>query len=135
MTTGPTSAETADIHPFAGEFIWNHHNNVFGWSALLGARPGSENVSPYAAPARAENLAGLPPTFMSTGALDLFVDEDVDYAQRLMRAGVPTELHVYPGAFHAFDFAPVADVSERARRDSLAALTRAPAPTCQIESC
>ncbi len=118
MLDDRTSAGEADLHPFAGEFIWNHHNNRFGWEALLGVPPGSEKVSPYAAPARAESLAGLPPTFISTGALDLFVDEDVAYAQRLMRAGVPTELHVYPGAFHAFDFAPDADVSKRARRDS-----------------
>jgi len=125
MLDDRTSASGIDIHPFAGEFIWTHHNNRFGWRALLGVEPGSEGVSPYAAPARAENLAGLPPTFISTGALDLFVDEDVDYAQRLMGAGVPTELHVYPGAFHAFDFAPEADVARRARRDSLSALARA----------
>ncbi len=125
MLDDRTSASDTDIHPFAGEFIWNHHNNRYGWGALLGTAPGSEGVSPYAAPARAETLAGLPPTFISTGALDLFVDEDVDYARRLMRSGVPTELHVYPGAFHAFDFAPDADVSRRARRDSLAALARA----------
>jgi triacylglycerol lipase len=114
-----------DPDPHAGEFIWPHHNNLFGWRALLGVEPGSEGVSPYAAPARAENLAGLPPTFISTGALDLFADEDVDYARRLVRAGVPTELHVYPGAFHAFDFVPTADVAFRARRDSRDALARA----------
>lgn len=125
MLDDRTSAGEADVHPFAGEFIWNHHNNRFGWEALLGVPPGSVSVSSYASPARAESLAGLPPTFISTGALDLFVDEDVTYAQRLIRAGVPTELHVYPGAFHAFDFAPDADVSKRARRDSLAALARA----------
>jgi acetyl esterase/lipase len=67
----------------------------------------------------------LPPTFISTGALDLFVEEDIDYARRLIRGGVPTELHVYPGAFHAFDFAAGVDVADRARRDSLAALRRA----------
>jgi triacylglycerol lipase len=115
----------ADPDPFAGEFIWPHANNLFGWSALLGAAPGSEGVSAYAAPARAETLAGLPPTFISTGALDLFVHENLDYARRLIRGGVPTELHVYPGAFHAFDFMPGADVASRARRDSLEALRRA----------
>jgi triacylglycerol lipase len=125
MLDDRTSAETADVHPFAGEFIWTHHNNRFGWNALLGVPAGSDGVSPYAAPARAESLSGLPPTFISTGALDLFVDENVDYAQRLIRAGVPTEFQVYAGAFHAFDFAPQAGVAERARRDSLAALVRA----------
>jgi triacylglycerol lipase len=114
----------ADPHPYAGEFLWHAHNNRFGWTSLLGHEPGRDGVSPYAAPARATDLAGLPPTFISTGALDLFVDEDVDYAQRLIRAGVPTELHVYPGAFHAFDMMPGAAVAEQARRDSRAALKR-----------
>lgn len=114
----------ADPHPYAGEFLWHAHNNRFGWASLLGQAPGGDGVSPYAAPARATDLAGLPPTFISTGALDLFVDEDVDYARRLLRAGVPTELHVYPGAFHAFDMMPGAAVAEQARRDSRAALAR-----------
>ena len=114
-----------DPHPFTGEFIWTGASNRFGWVALLGAEPGSDGISPYAAAARAETLAGLPPTFISTGALDLFLEEDLDYARRLTRAGVPTELHVYPGAFHAFDMAPGVDVADRARRDSRAALARA----------
>lgn len=114
----------ADPHPYAGEFIWPPHNNRFGWSALLGHEPGADGVSPYAAPARATDLSGLPPTFISTGALDLFVEEDIDYARRLMRVGVPTELHVYPGAFHGFDLMPGAEVAETARRDSRAALAR-----------
>jgi acetyl esterase/lipase len=113
-----------DPHPFAGEFLWNAHNNAFGWSALLGAAPGSANVSPYAAAARADDLSGLPPTFISTGALDLFLEEDMEYARRLMRQGVPVELHVYPGAYHAFDFLTNAPVAAAARRDSLAALRR-----------
>jgi triacylglycerol lipase len=111
-------------HPYAGEFLWHAHNNRFGWASLLGQAPGEEGVSAYAAPARATELAGLPPTFISTGALDLFVEEDVDYARRLLRAGVPTELHVYPGAFHAFDMMEGAAVAAQARRDSRAALAR-----------
>ncbi len=111
-------------HPFAGEFLWHAHNNHFGWSSLLGRAPGGEGVSPYAAPARATDLAGLPPTFIGTGALDLFLDEDMDYARRLLRAGVPTELHVYPGAFHAFDMMEGAKVAGQARRDSRRALAR-----------
>jgi acetyl esterase/lipase len=125
MLDDRTSAAGApDINPYAGEFVWPHASNRFGWRALLGAEPGGEDVSPYASPARAKDLAGLPPTFISTGALDLFVDEDLEYGRRLIRAGVPLELHVYPGAFHAFDFAPAADVSIRARRDSEASLKR-----------
>ena len=112
-------------HPFAGEFLWTAHNNHFGWSSLLGTAPGTEGVSPYAAAARATSLAGLPPTFISTGALDLFVEEDLEYARRLMRDGVPVELHVYPGAYHAFDILASARVSADANRDSVAALRRA----------
>ena len=118
------TCEHPDPHPHAGEFIWPAHNNRFGWSSLLGHEPGRKGVSPYAAPARAEDLSRLPPTFISTGALDLFVEEDLEYARRLMRAGVPTELHVYPGAFHAFDMAPDAGVAQQARRDSREALAR-----------
>lgn len=115
---------TRGSHGLAGEFVWTPHNNHFGWSSLLGHEPGLAKVSPYAAPARADNLSGLPPTFIGTGALDLFVEEDMAYAQALVAAGVPTELHVYPGAFHAFDLMPGAPVAQQARRDSRDALRR-----------
>jgi acetyl esterase/lipase len=115
---------SGDPHPHTGEFIWTAHNNRFGWRALLGVEPGSDGVSPYAAASRAEDLSRLPPTFISTGGLDLFLEEDLEYARRLMRAGVPTELHVYPGGYHGFDLVPDAAVSVQARRDSLAALKR-----------
>ena len=122
-------ADTA--HPHAGRFVWTPQQNRFGWTSLLGQRPGSPDVSPYAAPARAMDLEGLPPTFISLGALDLFLEEDMEYARRLTRAGVPVEMHIYPGGFHAFDVAPEAQVAQAARRDSAAALTRAlrPLPT------
>ena len=126
MLDDRTSADHADDrHPYAGEFLWTHHNNRYGWEALLGHAPGVEGVSSYAAAARAERLAGLPPTFISTGSLDLFLEEDMEYARRLLREGIPTELHVYPGGFHAFDHAPGVEISARAQRDSLAALKRA----------
>jgi acetyl esterase/lipase len=115
---------TANPHPYTGELIWTPHNNQFGWSSLLGVAPGSEGVSPYAAAARAADLAGLPPAFISTGALDLFLEEDLDYAKRLARQGVPVELHVYPGAYHAFDLDPTAQVAANARRNSITALRR-----------
>jgi triacylglycerol lipase len=114
-----------DPHPFTGEFIWPPANNRFGWAALLGHEPGRDGVSPYAAAARADDVSRLPPTFISTAALDLFVEENIEYARRLMRAGVPVELHVYPGAFHAFNLWPMAHVAEAARRDSREALRRA----------
>ena len=112
-------------NPYVGEYIWTAHNNHFGWSSLLGHAPGGEDVSPYAAPARAADLSRLPPTFISTGSLDLFLEEDLEYARRLLRAGVPVELHVYPGGFHAFNVAPGAAIAVMARRDSADALARA----------
>ena len=114
-----------DPHPYVGEFIWTPHNNHFGWSSLLGVEPGGEGISPYAAAARAEDLTGLPPTFISTGSLDLFLEEDLEYARRLMRSGVPMEFHIYPGGFHAFNVSPTAEIALASRRDSKAALARA----------
>lgn len=111
-------------HPHAGEFVWHAANNRFGWTSLLGRAPGGDGVSPYAAAARAERLDGLPPAFIAVGALDLFVDENVDYAQRLIRAGVPTELHVFPGGVHGFDIVPDARLSAAARRIGHDALRR-----------
>lgn len=116
----------AEPNPVAGEFIWTPHNNSFGWAALLGQPPGSPGVSAYAAAARAEDLSNLPRAFIAVPTLDLFVDEDIAYASRLMRAGVPVELHVYPGGFHGFDiFGGDAPLSVQARQDSRAALMRA----------
>lgn len=93
---------------------WTRESNLIAWRSYLGREPGGNNVSQYAAPLRATDLAGLPPTYIAVGALDLFLHEDMTYAQRLLDAGVPTELHVYPGAFHGFEgIAPAADVSQR----------------------
>jgi acetyl esterase/lipase len=115
-------------HPYAGEFLWTAASNRYGWESLLNAAPGGGGVSPYAAAARAQNLAGLPPTFIAVGALDLFVEEDIDYARRLIRAGVPTELHVYPGAFHGYLLAPQARVTRQADHDAATAMRNALAP-------
>ena len=116
---------TKTPNPYAGEFVWTAQANHFGWSSLLGTSPGGGGISPYAAAARAENLAGLPPTYIATGALDLFLDENLAYAQRLVRCGVVVELHVYPGAFHGFHLLPEADVTKAADRDARAALLKA----------
>ncbi|MDJ0038439.1 alpha/beta hydrolase [Pantoea allii] len=102
-------------NPVTGEFAWTREYNRIGWTALLGEEPGSETISPYAAPARASNLAGLPPVWIGVGTLDLFLDENLDYAQRLIRAGVAVELHVWPGAFHGFHASDTAAVSQQAR--------------------
>jgi acetyl esterase/lipase len=117
-----------DPSPYHGQFVWTRDDNVFGWTALLGQAPGGPDVSPYAAAARAKDLAGLPPTYMICGALDLFLEEDLDYVRRLIRAGVPTEFHLYPGAPHAFMFVPDADISRAHARDSMTALKRALPP-------
>ncbi len=116
---------TAEPNPHVGEFIWTPESNRFGWASLIGAEPGGADVSPYVAASRATDLAGLPPTYIAVGALDLFVDEDIDYARRLIRVGVPTELHVYPGAFHGFHFDREAAVTLKANADSFAALAKA----------
>lgn len=91
----PSSHEITDIG------IWDRAANLQGRQALLGDFDGADGVSPYAAPARADDLSGLPPTYLDAGELDLFRDENIDYATRLVRAGVPVELHVYPGGIHA----------------------------------
>ena len=113
-----------DPNPFTGEFVWTPAENRFGWSSLLGKQPGSSDVPAYAAPARAESLHGLPPTFIGIGSLDLFLDETLAYARRPSRAGVPVELHVYPGAFHRFYDAQEATVARAAERDSREAIKR-----------
>jgi triacylglycerol lipase len=114
-----------DPSPFLGQFVWTHENNVFGWTSLLGRAPGGPDVSPYAAAARAEDLSGLPPTYIACGALDLFLEENMEYARRLIRVGVPTEMHIYPGAPHAFMFVESAHIARAHARDSMSALARA----------
>ena len=123
MLDDRTCAE-ADPHEFAGQFVWTRDANVYGWESLLGHAPGAAETAPYAVAARAESLAGLPPTFISCGALDLFIEEDITYARRLIAAGVPTELHIYPGAPHAFQMVQEARVTRAHAEVSLAALKR-----------
>ncbi|MEU9858828.1 alpha/beta hydrolase [Streptomyces sp. NPDC047974] len=85
------------------------------WQAYLGGAYGSGDVEPYAAPARAADLSGLPPAYLDVGAAELFRDEGVAYAERLWRAGGAAELHVWPGAYHGFDtLAPGAALSRAA---------------------
>jgi acetyl esterase/lipase len=110
--------------------VWNRASNQIAWHCYLGDALETGNVSPYAAPARMEDLSGLPPATVLTGELDLFADEDIRYAQRLTHAGVTTELHVYPAAHHGFDrLLPSATVSQRFIADRDAALRRAFAGT------
>lgn len=111
--------------PHLGAFVWTPQSNAFGWRSLLGRNPGSADVSPYEAAARAESLEGLPSTFIAVGALDLFVVEDFDYGRRMIEAGVPVEMHVYPGAYHGFDVLPDAPPVRQMKRDAVEALRKA----------
>ena len=93
--------------------VWDRTSNITGWSALLGERRGTDDVSIYAAPARATDLSGLPPAYIDCGTAEVFRDEDVAYASALWRDGVQAELHVFPGGFHGFDLmAPQAQLSQ-----------------------
>jgi acetyl esterase/lipase len=113
-------------HTNTGFGAWSREANIEAWSVYLGKAASSDSVSPLAAPARAGSLAGLPPTYLDVGDLDLFRDEVVTYAGRLMRANVPVELHVYPGGVHGGEhFAPSADLSVRVRNWRHTALRRA----------
>ena len=105
-------------NPYAGEFGWTREHDRFGWTALLGVPAGSKDVPAEAVPGRVLDLSGLPPAYIGIGALDLFVDANLDYAKRLMHCGVPVELHVFPGGYHGFEFvAPNAAVSQTAMAD------------------
>jgi acetyl esterase/lipase len=97
--------------------VWSREANAFGWRCYLGDLYGAEHVPYTAAPARCTDLSGLPPAFVSVGTVDGFRDEDIDYALRLNQAGVPCELHVYPGASHGYQLAVDAAITRRATRD------------------
>ena len=104
--------------------VWPPIANRYGWDSYLGDLP-REAVPYYAAAARATDLHGLPPTYISVGALDGFADEDIDYGNRLRHAGVPLEMHVYPGAPHGFDgLTPGTAIAKRANRDIVEWLSR-----------
>ncbi len=108
-----------------GTLVWTAGANQFGWRSFLGLEPGRARAPAAAVPARVENLRGLAPAFIGVGSLDLFADEDLEYARRLVAAGVPTEFHLVPGAFHAFDSVEAATVSRRYNSAKLDALRRA----------
>jgi acetyl esterase/lipase len=107
--------DTPSARQMAGLGIWDRTSNETGWTALLGAARGGPDVSPYAAPARATDLSGLPPAFIDVGSAETFRDEAVTYASRIWQAGGSAELHVWPGGFHGFaGLAPQAAVSREA---------------------
>ena len=108
--------------PYMGALVWSEAKNRFGWTSLLGVPAGSARVPPGSVPARVGNLKGLPPAFIGVGSIDLFVDEDVEYARRLLDAGVGCELVVIPGGFHGFDNFQAAPVVKRYREHFMGAL-------------
>jgi acetyl esterase/lipase len=121
-----------DPHPFCGEFGHTPVSNRFGWRALLGVEPGGPDVPEQAVPARVRDLRGLPPAFISVGGIDLFLEEAIEYARRLLRAGVAAELHVFPGGFHGWEMANAApqtlmlgELRKSALQRAFAAATRA----------
>ena len=91
------------VPPHIGTLGWTAESNRYGWRSFLGQEPGGHKVPARAVPARLADLSGLPPAYIAVGALDLFVEEDIQYASRLLNAGVPVELQIVPGAFHGFD--------------------------------
>ena len=99
--------------------FWTPSANRFAWTAYLGHAPAELEDRAHAVPARRADLGGLPPTWLGVGALDLFLDEGVDYAERLEQAGVPTELHVVPGMYHGADALRPSSPTALAFRSSL----------------
>ena len=114
--------ETPSSHEITNIGIWDREGSIEAWKWYLGGK----EPDAYAAPSRAVSLEGLPPTFIDVGELDLFRDENIQFAQRLLQAGVTTEFHLYPGAYHASEnFAPDADLSKIIWNNRLQALAKA----------
>ena len=114
--------ETASMKTFVDTPLWNRPNAVMSWRCYLGESPGE--VSPYASPSIAKDLSGLPPAYVSTMEFDPLRDEGIEYALRLLQAGVPVELHQYPGTFHGSGLVAGAAVSRRAHSEMMDALAR-----------
>src|SRR6266516_2112160 len=121
MLDDRTTTPDPELVPFA---TWSYDDNITGWGAHLGDALGGPAVPCYAAPARATDFSGLPPIYVEVGELDIFRDEDVEYARRTAAAGVSTELHVHPGVPHAWEiFSPTIDASRRSFADRNRAIT------------
>jgi acetyl esterase/lipase len=114
--------QTGSMKEGKGLYIWDYDNSILMWEHYLGKE--RDNVSPYAAPARAEKLSGLPPAYITACEHDALRDEAIMFAMSLLNAGVPVELHTYPGTVHGFDMLTMTAVSERALSDSVAAFRR-----------
>jgi acetyl esterase/lipase len=120
MLDDRTVAPDPELVSFA---LWTYDGNVTGWGALLGGKRGSRDVPAEAAPARLTEFRGLAPAYIEVGELDIFRDEDIEYARQLGRAGVSAELHVHPGVPHGFDAVGAAtSVAVRSRADRIRAI-------------
>ncbi len=117
--------QTPSMQTFVDAPVWNQPLAVQSWRAYLGERAGGDDVPIYAAPARATDLRGLPPAYVSTAENDPLRDEGIAYALALLRAGVSVELHQFPGTFHGSALVARAAVSQRASREAAVVLRRA----------
>lgn len=96
-------ADEVSPNPTTGHYCWTPNYNQFGWHGYRGDYDLADADNGYFSPTLRQDLSNLPPLYIATGALDLFLEEDLDYATRASKAGVAMELHVYPGAIHAFN--------------------------------
>ncbi|MGA8489245.1 MAG: alpha/beta hydrolase [Terriglobales bacterium] len=120
------TGSTHPAPPAIGHFMWTASANRFAWNSLLGVPAGSSKVPAAAVPARVASVAGLPPAWIGVGSIDLFVEEDMEYARRLVHAGVGTELLIVRGAFHGFDLlVPDAEASKQFSASWKSALRKA----------
>lgn len=120
MLDSLTGSNGHEGDPLVGEFIWTREHNQFAWKCFLGD---IEPIAPQV-PSRLEAYAGLPPAWIFTGALDLFRDENIDYAQNLLKAGVATDFVLYAGACHAFQWIADSTLAVRFKADHLAGLAK-----------
>jgi len=104
-------------NPITGEFIWPRASNQFGWESLRGDYALDDDRVGHFSASLADDLSALPPAVILTSALDLFLDENLDYARRLSAAGVPVELHCYAGAPHGFPMMRDARISRQFEAD------------------
>jgi acetyl esterase/lipase len=118
--------DTPSMTTFVDTPSWNRPAAIRSWDAYLGeGRRGTDDVSPYAAPARATDLSGLPSAYISAMQFDPLRDEDIAYATALLAAGVPVELHLFPGTFHGSSVFADAAVSKREAAERIAVLRKA----------
>jgi acetyl esterase len=117
--------ETPSMRTFTDSPLWNRPLARQSWKAYLGPGADLDDVSPYAAPARAADLSGLPAAYISTAEIDPLRDEGILYGLRLLQAGVSVELHQFPGTFHGSAMVMSAAISQRAQKESTIVLRRA----------